>query len=107
MPGMSKSSRTVKLIESSLLRLEVDSEAARPGESVVFDALGVLEEIRLLERKWREQVAAGSPRRIDADFATMKGWYRRWLLAAKRLTPERDDLASRLREACARVEQSL
>ena len=73
MPGMSKSSRTVKLIEGSLLRLEVDSESGAAGETVVFDALGVLEEIRLLERKWREQAAAGSPRRIEADFATMKG----------------------------------
>ena len=107
MPGMSKSSRTVKLIELSLHRLEVDSETGAGGESVVFDALGVLEEIRLLERKWRGQVAAGSPRRIDADFATMKGWYRRWLLAAKRLTPEGSDLAARLREACAGVGQSL
>jgi hypothetical protein len=106
MPGMSKSSRTVKLIEASLLRLEVASETGAGGDAVIYDALGVLEEIRLLERKWREQVAAGSPRRIESDFATMKGWYRRWLLAGKRLSAQRGDLADRLREACAQVERS-
>jgi hypothetical protein len=107
MPGMSKSSRTVRLIESSLLRLEVQSESGAAGDAAVYGALGVLEEIRLLERKWREQVAAGSPRRIDSDFATMNGWYRRWLLAAKRLSAQPGDLADRLREACVQVERSV
>ena len=77
MPGMNKSSRTIRLIESSLHRLESDPNAA------AIDALGALDELRRLERKWREQVTAGSPRRIDADFRTMEGWLRRWLLATK------------------------
>ena len=107
MPGMSKSSRTVKLIEASLLRLEVETESGKAGEAAVYDALGLVEEIRLLERKWREQVAAGSTRRIDSDFATMKGWYRRWLLAAKRLSAQPGELADQLHETCAQVERSL
>jgi hypothetical protein len=77
MPGMNKSSRTIQLIERSLHRLETDASSSS------LDALGVLDEIRRLEKKWREQVAAGSPRRIEADFETMKGWLRRWILAAK------------------------
>ena len=79
MPGMNRNSRTIRLIESSLHRLETDSA------TTTLDALGVLDELRRLERKWREQVAAGSTRRIDADFATLNGWYRRWLLACRRL----------------------
>jgi len=79
MPGMNRSSRTIQLIERSLHRIESDASPTS------LDALGVLDEIRRLEKKWREQVAAGSPRRIDADFATMKGWLRRWLLAAKQM----------------------
>jgi hypothetical protein len=76
MPGMNKSSRTIQLIERSLHRLETDASSSS------LDALGVLDEIRRLEKKWREQVAGGSPRRIEADFETMKGWLRRWILAA-------------------------
>src|SRR3954463_6847826 len=91
MPGMNKSSRTIKLIETSLHRVETD-----PGASPL-DALGVLDEIRRLERKWREQVAAGSPRRVEADFRTMEGWLRRWLLAGKAIigrSPDDNDRAT-------------
>ena len=88
MPGMNRNSRTIRLIESSLHRLETDAS------STSLDALGVLDELRRLERKWREQVAAGSPRRIDADFAELKGWYRRWLLASKQFN-DREMAAAR------------
>ena len=66
MPGMNRSSRTIRLIESSLHRLETDASPTS------LDALGVLDELCRLERKWREQVAE------------LKGWYRRWLLASGR-----------------------
>jgi len=105
MPGMNKASRTIKLIEASLHRIENDSNASP------LDALGVLDELRRLERKWREQVAAGSPRRIDADFRTMSGWYRRWLLTAremeKRPGAEAHGLAVRLSEEIDRVTKEL
>ena len=100
MPGMNKSSRTVSLILASLARLE--SETPSP---TALDALGLLDEIRRLQRKWSEQVAADSPRRVDADFREMRTWYRRWLTAARR-TLSRDDVPQ-LRRACDEVEQSL
>jgi hypothetical protein len=96
MPGMNKSSRTISLIQSSLARLETDASSG------ALDALGLLDEMRRLERKWREQVAAGSPRRVEADFREMGGWYRRWIIAAKAIVP-RDDLP-RLRAAVSEVE---
>ena len=95
MPGMNRNSRTIRLIESSLHRLETDES------STAIDALGVLDELRRLERKWREQLAAGNPRRIDADFSELKGWYRRWLLATK----SSEDGAVRL--ARGEVEQAI
>ena len=77
MPGMNKSSRTIRLIESLLHELETRSS---PG---AIEALAVLDELRRLERKWREQVESGSPRRIEADFRTLENWYRRWLSATR------------------------
>lgn len=103
MPGINRNSRVVRIIESSLDRLESETTTTTSAA----DALLALDELRRLERKWREQVAAGSSRRTDADFLTLKGWYRRWLLAAKRLSAQPGDLADRLREACAQVERSL
>ena len=79
MPGMNKSSRTISLILASLARLETDAS------STALDALGLLDEIRRLRRKWDAQVAAGSPRRIDADFREMNGWLRRWTIAARQV----------------------
>ena len=99
MPGMNKSSRTISLIQSMLVRLESG------GASTALDALGVLDEIRRLERKWRGQVAEGSPRRIGADFREMGGWYRRWLAASRRIL-ERED-APQLRAECTRVDDEL
>ena len=99
MPGMNKSSRTISLILTSLARLETDEA------STALDALGVLDKIRRLRRKWDEQVAAGSARRIDADFREMNGWLRRWTIAAKRVLP-RDD-AAQLREAIDTVQSAL
>ena len=99
MPGMNKSSRTISLILSSLARLETDASSS------ALDALGVLDEIRRLRRKWDEQVAAGSPRRIEADFREMNGWLRRWLLAARQVLA-RDD-APQLRAAIDEVQREL
>ena len=99
MPGMNKSSRTIQLIERSLHRLETDAT------STSLDALGVMDEIRRLEKMWREQVAAGSPRRIEADFETMKGWLRRWLLAAKQI--EARDPQEMLKTAIGEVEAAI
>jgi multidrug resistance efflux pump len=99
MPGMNKSSRTIGLILSLLARLETDES------STALDALGLLDEIRRLRRKWDEQVAAGSPRRIEADFREMNGWLRRWTIAAKRVLA-RDDL-TQLREAVDAVQREL
>jgi hypothetical protein len=99
MPGMNRNSRSIRLIETCLADLEA-SQAAAPA-----DAMLVLDEIRRLERKWNEQVAAGSTRRIKSDFKTMYGWYRRWLLATARLAGDAEDEA--LRAARRDVEQSL
>ncbi len=76
---MNRNSRSIRLIETYLADLEAN-QAAAPAE-----ALLVLDEIQRLRRKWDEQVAAGSPRRIDSDFKTMQGWLRRWLLDARRV----------------------
>lgn len=99
MPGMNKSSRTISLILSSLARLETDESSG------ALEALGVLDEIRRLRNKWDEQVAAGSPRRIEADFREMEGWLRRWVLATRAVL-KRDD-EPQLRAACDDVEASL
>ena len=99
MPGMNRNSRTISLIEKSLHRLETDDSSG------ALDALGLLDEIRRLRRKWDAQVAAGSPRRIDADFREMNGWLRRWAIAAKRLLAK-DDLPQ-LRAAIEEVAAEL
>ena len=99
MPGMNRNSRTISLIERSLARLEIDESSS------ALDALGLLDEIRRLRRKWDEQVAAGSPRRIDADFREMTGWLRRWTIAAKRVVAT-DDLPQ-LRESIDTVQREL
>lgn len=99
MPGMNRNSRTISLILSSLARLETDASAS------ALEALGVLDEIRRLRNKWDEQVAAGSPRRIEADFREMEGWLRRWVLATREIV-QRDPLPQ-LAEARAEVERSL
>jgi hypothetical protein len=96
---MNRNSRTISLILSSLARLETDES------STALDALGLLDEIRRLRRKWDAQVAANSPRRIDADFAEMNGWLRRWLLASKRVLTT-DDLPQ-LRAAIKQVSAEL
>ena len=99
MPGMNKSSRTISIILSSLARLETDVAAT------ALDALGLLDEIRRLKRKWDEQVAAGSPRRIDADYREMDGWLRRWAIATRRIS-DREDIPQ-LRAAIGAVEDEL
>ena len=99
MPGMNRNSRTISLILSSLARLETDASSG------ALEALGVLDEIRRLRNKWDEQVAAGSPRRIEADFREMEGWLRRWLLATREIV-QRDSLPQ-LVEARAEVERVL
>ena len=99
MPGMNRNSRTISLIERSLHRLETDES------SNALDALGLLDEIRRLRRKWDEQVAAGSPRRIEADFREMNGWLRRWVIASRRILAA--DPLPHLAEAIERVAAEL
>ena len=100
MPGMNRNSRVVRLIETSLDRLETDDASS------AADAILALDELRRLERKWREQAAAGSTRRTDADFRTLRGWYRRWLLASRRVLARGvDDQV--LRAAFGEVERAL
>ena len=90
MPGMNRNSRSIRLIETYLADLDANANAAP------WDALLVLDEIRRLERKWNEQVAAGSPRRIESDFKTMQGWLRMWIVAARRvLTRQADEPLTR------------
>jgi hypothetical protein len=96
---MNKSSRTISIILSSLARLETDAT------STALDALGLLDEIRRLKRKWDEQVAAGSPRRIESDYREMDGWLRRWTIAARRLSDRQD--IPQLRVAIGAVEDEL
>jgi hypothetical protein len=99
MPGMNKSIRTISLILSMLDRLESDEQ------STAIDALALLDEIRRLRRKWDAQVAANSPRRIEADFREMTGWLRRWMIASKRILAKDD--VPQLRDAVAAVEAEL
>jgi hypothetical protein len=106
---MNPNSRTVKIIETSLARLEaaVAAPMADGGESAGMDALGLLDEIRRLERKWVEQIAAGSPRRKPTDYAVMEGWCRRWLRATSRLTDPPGPPGSGLSAQRAVVEQEI
>jgi len=99
MPGMNKTARQYRLIESYFDGLENDRNAT------AADAMLLLDELRRLERKWREQVSASSPRRIESDFRTLEGWYRRWMLASKRLLARADDLP--LRQAVDTVQSEL
>jgi hypothetical protein len=96
---MNRTARQYRLIESFFEGLETG-----PGATAA-DAMLLLDELRRLERKWREQAQAGSPRRIDSDFRTLKGWYRRWVLASKRLLVKETDES--LRAAIAEVERVL
>jgi hypothetical protein len=90
MPGMNRNSRSIRLIETYLADFEGNVGATAAEAMLVYD------EIRRLERKWNEQVAAGSTRRIEADFKTMAGWDRRWLLVARQvLSREPDDSLER------------
>jgi hypothetical protein len=99
MPGMNKSSRTISLILASLARLETDESSS------ALDALVLLDEIRRLRRKWDAQVAANSPRRIDADFREMTGWLRRWTIASREVLT-RDDVPQ-LRAAVEDVQRKI
>ena len=99
MPGMNKTARQYRLIESFFGGLENDPN------TTAAEAMLLLDELRRLERKWREQVEAGSPRRIESDFRTLEGWYRRWLLASKRALERGDDAS--LRQAAVAVQDEL
>ena len=99
MPGMNKNSRTISLILSALARLETDES------STALDALGLLDEIRRLRRKWDAQVAANSPRRIEADFREMNGWLRRWVIASGAVLARED--VPQLRDAITQVQAEL
>ena len=87
---MNKNNRTYLLITRSLDRL--DSAAASPERltpeqlnEAAMDAVGLLDELCRLRRKWDEQAAANDPRRTPADFRTHDQWLKRWWLAAGRL----------------------
>ena len=99
MPGMNKTARQYRLIESFFDGVENDPNAT------AADAMLLLDEMRRLERKWREQVTAGSPRRIESDFRTLEGWYRRWLLASRNVLQRGEDAA--LRRAIEEVHANL
>ena len=107
---MNPNSRTVKIVETSLARLEA-AIAATPstaaGELTAMEAIGLLDEIRRLERKWVEQIAAGSPRRKPTDYAVMEGWCRRWLRATAVLTVLPEPIASKLAEERTVVERDI
>ena len=98
MPGMNKTARQYRVIESLFDGLENDSIAA------AADAMLLLDELRRLERKWREQVDAGSPRRIESDFRTLDGWYRRWLAASTRVLERGEDAPLRQAADAVRVD---
>ncbi len=98
-PGMNRNSRSIRLIETYLADLEADENATSA------EAMLVLDEIRRLERKWNEQIAAGSPRRIESDFKTMKGWLRRWLLPVRSILMREGD--EKLRTAVSDIERGL
>ncbi len=99
MPGMNRNSRSIRLIETYLADLEGDEHATPADAGLVVD------EIRRLQRKWNEQVAARSTRRIDSDFKTMAGWYRRWVLAARRVVSGKPDPS--LQREVDEIERSL
>jgi hypothetical protein len=96
---MNRTARQYRLIESLFDELESGKTSA-PA-----DAMLLLDELRRLERKWREQVEAGSGRRIDSDFRTLEGWYRRWGIAAKRVLA--NTVNDALRAAIQDVKRSL
>ncbi|HEX8915186.1 MAG TPA: hypothetical protein VF796_22735 [Humisphaera sp.] len=87
---MNKNNRTYLLITRSLDRLEatVASSASLPpadAEQAAMDAVGLLDELRRLRRKWDEQAAEGDPRRSPSDFRTHDQWLARWRLVAGKL----------------------
>ena len=110
---MNKNNRTYLLITRSLDRLE--SAAGPPGrltpeplDAAAMDAVGLLDELRRLRRKWDEQATGNDPRRVPADFRTHDQWVGRWRLAADRLIPAVRDpaAAAALREAIDSVDAS-
>lgn len=100
MPGMNRNVRTIRLIESSLQHLE-----SEPAPNAL-EALGLLDELRRLERKWNEQVEAGSPRRIDADFVTLRNWYQRSIAIAQRAGGD-EAMITLLHEEGAKLEREM
>ena len=88
--GVSTSSRRLRQIEGSLSRLEND-----PTPSAA-EVIGVLEELRRLEREWHEPAAAPARwvrwlmRRstawsVDADLQALHRCYHRWKIASRRV----------------------
>jgi hypothetical protein len=90
MPDVSPSRRTIAQIEASLSRLEND-----PAPSAI-DAIRIVDELRRLEREWREPVATPwrwvrrligrSPEwSVHTDLEALHRCYRRWKLASQRI----------------------
>ena len=108
---MNKNNRTYLLITRSHDRLELaagspDRLAPEQLDAAAMDAVGLLDELRRLRRKWDEQAADNDPRRTPSDFRAHDQWVRRWRLAADRLIPAVGDpaAAAALRETVDSVE---
>ena len=66
-----RKAHSLELIERRL----ADAEAAVVVEPM--ELVGLHDELARLERKWREQIAAGSDRRRPGDPARLDGWFDR------------------------------
>ena len=66
-----RKSNTTLLLERRLADIE---SAATPDP---MELVGLQDEFQRVERKWREQIAAGSERRQPGDPAKMDGWFDR------------------------------
>lgn len=108
---MNKNNRTYLLITGTLDRLEKAGERADgltpdAANEAAMAAVGLLDELRRLRRKWDEQAAANDPRRTPGDFRAHGQWLKRWRFAASRVADVAKDpiVAASLRTAVASVE---
>jgi len=74
-----RTANSVALLERRL----TDFERADPQDPL--EAFGIHDELQRLERKWIEQIAAGSDRRQADDPARIDGWYHRLQRQLERL----------------------
>lgn len=91
---------TVSIIRRRLGQAEGESVAPEPMELVSLH-----DELSRQERKWAQQLAAGSERRKPADLETLNGFYRRLSLLIERTLragKADSDTEKLLRDALAR-----